>query len=575
MSFLGVLCVGLSFEIRQVEFGVLFGAVAGTALLLHLTRRVPLLAVVVTVGGSFIILNALWNLPTTTYEFFGAALAFDPIVKFLLLVALAINLLLALAALLNPDTREYVPFLYWCWLPWCIAVSIDNFGLAILAWAFGLYTLALTLAPGRAGQVGGAAHYLLVIVLSAPGLFIANRFFELYPLTPEQTSLIQTGILFLAWSLGLALAVVPFHIWLGALAEETAPVFLAALASWGLPLGLWFLFGLMRRYLWLTEKSNLLALLVIAGLVTTLVGGFSAAAERRARRWVVYASLFTLGMILIDLGRARLDLLLNAGLAIAGRGLALALSVAGLAVFRATNQSWARALALGAIAFGGAAVVGVPLTPLFVANLPLWSEYAVSDTRVFVLLALASLGVWIGVARVVYPMIMEWRVEMATEGAKRAGEGEDDGVGREGGGAEWRGGAEAEERGGGETVSAGVMDKRMEGEVEDRVIEGVQGGRQKAEGGQGRGGGDDTGSPDEEYDPIEALRQLAGRVWNVLRRTSPGVARGLLQLAAQWQAIVGIAVILVLVAALLLVGIFPTLLLDPLASAVGRPDYIR
>lgn len=570
-----------------MEFVLLLGAVALTALFVHLTRRVPLLALTVTVGGSYLAWNAMNALPADPYEFFGATFAFDPIIKFLLLVAFAVNALLAVVALFNPDTREYVSFLYWCWLPWLVAVSIDSFPLAILAWAFGLYVLALTLAPKRAGQVGGAAHYLLVILLSLAGLLLANRFFELYPLTPEQTNLIQTGVLFLAWSFGLALAVVPFHIWLTALAEEAAPVYLVALTSWGLPLGVWFLFGLLRRYLWLSEKSNLLSLILIAGLATAIVGGLSAALERRGTRILAFASLLTFGFVLIDLGRARYDLLLNTGLALVGRGLALALFATGLALFRATNQSWARACALGALVLGGAGLTGLPLTPLFVSNLPIWSEYAVTDTRLFVLLLLAAFGMWVGVARVLSPMVFEWRVDAERQEAnamkesaplvERVESAEEENV------------VQAQEPiQVGQLVNSSVgaeasevtkaSDERVEKSpaVPPVATNEIPSSAEPAE--VSKEQAIVESKSDEEYDPVQAMREVFAKVLAWLRAIaahSPRLAHGLLYIAVNWQAFVGVAVVLVLVAALLVAGIFPKLILDSLASALGKPDYLK
>lgn len=552
-----------------MEFVLLIVAVAATALLIHLTRHRALFAIIMIVGGSLLSWNLLYALPSGPYEFAGLTFALDPLLKLLILFAFAVNALLALVALMDPAGRESVSFLYWCWVPWFFALTVDSFALAVLVWGIGLYTLALTHAPGRAGQVGGAAHYLLIVILSVAGLLIANRFLELYPLTPDQTNLIQVGVLFLVWALGLALAVVPFHFWLSALAEETGLVFFTVLAGWGLTFGLWFLFELLRRFLWLSEKSNLLALLVTAGLATTIVGGLSAAAERRAGRWLAFASLFTLGPVLIDLGRARYDLLLNAGMGIVGRGLALALCAAGLTMFRATNQSWARAFSIGALVFGAAALVGFPFTPAFVSSLPIWSEYAVSDPLIFAGLLSAALGVWVGAARVAYPMIIAWRTrEQATIARPEARQERTEGDPVEGR-------RTAEETGAGPDLGAKGIQKA--GQVKSGQAgktEEVKGDEEKADTVPANRGA----APLETYDPVQAVGEAFAKFWawlRVLVGHSPRLLHGLLYLTANWQIVIGAFIVTALVMTILVLGVFPTLLFDPLTSAIGQPAFLK
>lgn len=558
-----------------MEFVLLIVAVSATALLVHLTRHRALFAIIVILGGTGLSWYLLSALPPGPYEFAGLTLTLDPLLRLFILFAFAVNGLLALSALLDPAARESVSFLYWCWLPWLFALSVDNFALAVLAWGFGLYALSLAHAPGRAGQVGGAAHYLLIVILSVSGLLIANRFFELYPLTPDQTNLIQVGVLFLAWALGLALAVVPFHFWLSALAGETGLVFFTALTGWGLTFGLWFLFELLRRFLWLTEKSNLLALLVMGGVVTTVVSGLSAAIERRAGRWLAFAGLFALGPLLIDLGRARYDLLLNAGLGLVGRGLALALCVAALALFYATSQSWARAFSIGGLVFGGAALIGLPFTPAFISSLPLWSEYAASDMQTFSFLALAALGVWLGMMRVVYPMIMLWRmrapsrtpVPQSEPAVERTETGEAVAESKEADPVVETKGIEVTAR----ANPGPAAEKKVEPPKIIRVGERKDGYPVVPDESESK-------SESESYDPIQEVGETLRRflAWlRVLIGHSPRLMHGFVYLVANWQTLIGVLVVLALALTILTLGTYPKLLLDPLATAIGSPAYLK
>lgn len=623
-----------------MEFTVLLVVIAGAATAVTLTRRFALPALFAVLAGSLAIGNALLALPLGSKEALGLSLTVSLTAQLLLFLGFGLNAFLAILLLLQPETRDAAPMLFWTWVPWSIALLVDGFPLSVLAWAFGLLILSLALRPRRTGRVGGGANYLILVALSVAALLIANRFLELYPLTPEQVQILQTSLLLMAWAFGLLLAIVPLHLWLPAFADEAPAPVLVTLTALGQPLGLMLLFGLMRRYLWLTERSDLLNLLEYAGIATTVVAGLFAATERRANRVLAYASLFTFGIVLVGLGRGRLDMLWTSALEVYARGLALACLAAGLTVFSAARVRWVQAGAILGVALGGAALVGFPLTPAFAAHLPLWAELAVADLGVFVAFMLAALGMWIGVLNVLGPMVKSWRGEAAPAeelasspalAAPMLPSGDNEiptempalaaalpvvepvmfakhaqvAVGRELPGAteehlppsDQALGEKAEspsetemetqpgESGSSETtaarIEAGVTETDTQAgkqgaaeenpqtiELETQAVDSQAPQKPKVE--------------EEPYDPIKALREVWAQVWALIRgassrayRTSPRLWQTLGVFVGHWPAWIGLFALLAAAAAILFSGLYPSLMLEAITTALGRPEYLK
>jgi formate hydrogenlyase subunit 3/multisubunit Na+/H+ antiporter MnhD subunit len=214
--------------------------------------------------------------------------------------------------------------------------------------------------------------------MATASLLVSNRFLELYPLTPENLDLVRNAVLFLAWGLGLLLAVVPLHIWLSSLGDELTLLGTAFLVGIAQAVGVWLILGRMSDLSWLVEKTALLQALVTAGILTIPVGALLALAEKREARWLAYLSLVPLGHALIGLGLGTRLALEGALIAMMNRALAIALVAGGLTTARALpDRRWQRVAAI-AILVGGFSLAAVPPTLGAVSALTIYRGLAVN-----------------------------------------------------------------------------------------------------------------------------------------------------------------------------------------------------
>ena len=266
-----------------------------TAVVVHVARYWRPLAFVASVAATFISVWAVQNAATGPFDFFGLTFEFQALSRDYMLAAMALSGVLAIATSFS-DTRRALGFLYWSWIVWLVALLVNDFVVGVFAWSAGLATMVIAMEPRRHQRVGGAAYLLVLIIVSGAMLLLAHRFIRVYPLTPDQISLIETSVLFLTWGLGLMLAVVPFMLWLGPMADETPLPVIAVLLGLGQPIGLWLLYALIGQDPRLLELSNLLVILSYGGITAIVVGGLLCSMERRAGRLMSFAAMFRSGL---------------------------------------------------------------------------------------------------------------------------------------------------------------------------------------------------------------------------------------------------------------------------------------
>lgn len=381
----------------KVPLPLLLLIVGSSALTLHVARYWRPLAFAASVVVTLVLMWAALTVTTNGLEFFGISFALQPLARDYLLVALAISGVLAIATSFG-DVRRTLGFLLWSWIVWLVVLLVGDFVLGVFAWALGLAVIVIAMEPRHAQRTGGAAYFLVLIVIASALLLIGHRFVQLYPLTPDRLELVDNAVLFLTWGLGLLLAIAPFILWLGPMADETSPPIIAILLGLGLPLGLWLLYGLIGQYPRLLEQSDLLAILVMGGLGSVLVGGALCVFERRAGRLMSYAALFALGFVLLDLARGTLEGTAFAVIELFARAASLCLMAAALVIARAVQNRWVGYLALFVFLLGGLNLTGLVPGVALVTRWNLFLEYEATDRRIFFLLLLATMGVVIGLA---------------------------------------------------------------------------------------------------------------------------------------------------------------------------------
>jgi formate hydrogenlyase subunit 3/multisubunit Na+/H+ antiporter MnhD subunit len=388
-----------------------------TGVAIRLLRRWPRLVFAASLVGAALLVAMLATAPTAPIDFFGRALALDSTARAFLFPAIAIAAALAFFGPLTFERASDAPaivianaqgaFFFWSLAAFIVAIALDSFPLAVFFWIVGLIVLMLLTRSQREGRVGGAAQFLLLAVIAGASLLVSNRFFDLYPLTPENLDLIRNALLFLVLGLGLLLAVVPLHIWLGPLADEMPLLGVAFLVGAAQPVGLWLLFERMSAVTWLTEKSPLLTILLLGAAVTVPMGALLALAEQRDGRFVAYLSLISLGDALIGFGLGTRLGLAGALLAMLNRAVGVALIAGGLSFVRHhAERRWQIVGAL-AILLGGFSLAGIPPALGFAALYPMYRDLAASNVALLVVLLASHAVGMLAVLRVVRQVVAQ------------------------------------------------------------------------------------------------------------------------------------------------------------------------
>ena len=375
--------------------GVLLALFAGSAVVVHVARYWRPLAFLASVAATVLLVWAVRGATSDTLDLFGLTFTLQPLARDYLLAALTLSGVLAIATSFG-DTRRSLGFMFWSWIAWLVALSVNDFVVGVFAWATGLAAMVIAMEPRRAQRVGGAAYFLVLIIIASALLLIGNRFAELYPLTPDQISLLESSVLFLTWGLGLLLAVVPFFLWLGPMADETPLPIIAILLGLGQPIGLWLLYALIGQYPRLLEQSNLLTILTYGGIAAIIVGGGLCAVERRAGRLMSYGALYALGFVLLDLSRGTLEGTVYAVIETFARALSLGLIAASITIARTFERRWIKSLALVVFLLGVLNLAGLAPGVSLATRWNLLLEFQATDARVFFAIVLATIGVLIG-----------------------------------------------------------------------------------------------------------------------------------------------------------------------------------
>ena len=353
-----------------------------TALTIRLLQRFPRLVFVATLLGSIVLLALLLNASDEPLSLFGRTLTIAFAGRVFLWPAVGIAAALACFGPLAYEAPNDSPtsvianaqgsFFFLSLALLIVAMALDSFPLAAFLWAVGVMVLILLARPQREGRAGGAAQFVLLAVIATASLLLSSRFLELYPLSPDNLDLARSAFLFLAWGLGLLLAIVPLHIWLGPLADEMPVLGIAFLVGVAQPVGLWLLFQLMTQVLWLTDKVPLLDTLLLAGIVMGPAGALLTLAERRHGRFVAYLSLVSLGHALVGFGLGTRLALAGAMLALLNRAIGIALLAGGLTLARYHIEKKWQYIGAFSTLVGGLALTGLP--PLLGAAAR-WSIY--------------------------------------------------------------------------------------------------------------------------------------------------------------------------------------------------------
>lgn len=400
-----------------MSIALLVAVCLSAGLAIRLIRRWPRIVFWVISVGIFFLFAILTISSSEPIDFIGRTFTLDSGARLYLFPAMGIAGVLALFTALTFERADDSPFtvilnsqaafFFWSLAALVLAIALDSFPLATFFWAIGLIVLMFLARSEREGRAGGAAQFLLLIVVAVACLLVSNRFFESYPLAPENLDLARSAVLFLAWGLGLLLAVAPLQVWLGALAEEMTPLGTAFLVAVAQPVGLWLLLDRMSQFLWLTEKSPLLIVLMYAGVFTILAGAWLALAERRDARFIAYLSLVPLGHALIGLGLGTRIGLAGAILMLFNRGIGVALMAGGLTFVRYHRERRWQIVGAFAILIGGISLAGIPPSPGAVSLWAIYRDLASTNLFLVALLFASNAIALIVVVRLVWSILAQ------------------------------------------------------------------------------------------------------------------------------------------------------------------------
>lgn len=410
-----------------MSIALIIGACVGAGIVVRALRRWQRASLVATLVSIVIIGTLLAFAPNAPLHFFGRASTLDAATRAFLLALFSATSALVLFTPLTFERASDAPaqvvvnsqgaFFFLAFAPLVGAVTLDSFPLAVFAWAIGLIVLMLSARPQTEGRVGGAAQFLLLIVMASASLLLAYRFIELYPITPENLDLVRNAVIFLALGFGLLLAVAPLHIWLGPLADELSPLGIAFLVGVAQAVGVWLLWQQMNTVTWLVTRSPLLNVLIAGGSLTAPLGALLALAERRDARALAYLAMVPLGYVCIGLGVGTPVALAGALYALVNRAWSVALIAGGMSLVRHHSARQWQLIGAGIIALGGIALVGIAPSLGWSANYAIGREVSAREPMLLAVLAVSSALALLAVMRIAWH-VTSARVEVEESNTK-------------------------------------------------------------------------------------------------------------------------------------------------------------
>ena len=285
----------------------------------------------------------------------------------------------------------------------------DPFNYAILLFTFGAVLTIFPLQGGQPGVTIGTLRYLTFMVIAVPIFLTAAWILDQYSQSPDAVNLAQTATALLLFGLALWLAVLPFHSWLPGVASESPPLSSAFVLGIVNVAAFFLMLDLVNGIRLLADNPLVFDVMRLAGLVTALVGGALAFAQRDFGRIMGYAVLADIGVALVAFGTNTASGLSAAlfvvflrtfGLGLMSMGLALARTEAPDDTFLSlTSLAWRRPWAAVGLIVGAFSLAGVPPLAGFAGRWGALQQAAGSDLGASLALVLSSIGVVAGMLR--------------------------------------------------------------------------------------------------------------------------------------------------------------------------------
>ena len=285
----------------------------------------------------------------------------------------------------------------------------DPFHYAVMFIAIASMLAVFPLQGGQPGVANGTVRYMTLMVIAMPAFLAASWLLDQYSQSPDAINLAQGALGFMLFGFALWLGSVPFHSWLPGIASE-APPLSSAFVLGIISTGAWFLMLDMFHEIKVLNGSLVaFGILRLAGVVTAIVGGGLALAQRDFGRLMGYAVLADIGVALVAFGTGTTAGLMAALIVVIVRTFGLGLISMGLALAREigigdkfeslTGLAWRRPWAALVLVVGAFSLAGVPPLAGFAGRWAALQQVASGDLAIAIALLSSTIGVVIGTLR--------------------------------------------------------------------------------------------------------------------------------------------------------------------------------
>ena len=254
-------------------------------------------------------------------------------------------------------------------------VLLQAFPLAVIVLAISATVAILFLQRADGQSIRGSQRYLIVTVLAVPFLLIAAWLIDESLASPENAAMLRNAVLPAILGFALLLAVFPFGTWMPALAKDAPAAVTAFVFTAGQAMSLYLLLIFFRWAPLTPGDATISELLLLGGMVMATSGGIMAAVQEDLGRLFGYASLSSLGILIMALpssGTQSLELAMMHGIS---RSVSITLFAASLATIRlqAGTDRFTKLQGMGAtlpiasfgLILGTLSLAGFPLTAGF------------------------------------------------------------------------------------------------------------------------------------------------------------------------------------------------------------------
>ncbi len=285
----------------------------------------------------------------------------------------------------------------------------DPFAYSVMFMTIAAMLVVFPLQGGQPGVAGGTVRFMVLMVMGLPMFLTSAWFLDQFAQSPDATNLAQAAVGLLLFGLGLWMAVVPFHSWLPGIASESPPLS-SAFVFGVINVAVFFLMlDMFHEIRPLAASPVAYAILRLAGVLMTVVGGGLAFAQNDFGRLMGYAMLADVGVSLVAFGTGTAAGLSAALIVVIVRTFGLGLMSMGLASARQqlpddrfetlAGLAWRLPWAATVLIIGGFTLAGVPPFAGFTGRWAVLQQVAHTDFAVAIALLSSTIGVATGTLR--------------------------------------------------------------------------------------------------------------------------------------------------------------------------------